>query len=88
MFLKIFSEQRQKIFREHQSLAPKMPLGRKDQNEKRQVQKLIMAETFSSCPIDCENVWIYMLGVAQLVERQIVALVVEGSNPSDSILLG
>lgn len=46
-----------------------MPLGGKDQNEKRRVQELIMAETSLPRSIDREDVWVYMLGVAQLVEH-------------------
>ena len=44
-----------------------------------------MAETSLSHSVDCENVWVYMLGIAQLVEHQIVVLANEGSNPSTQL---
>lgn len=49
------------VVKEHQSLPPNMPLGRKEQNEKQRVQKLIMAENFLPRSLDRAVVWVYAL---------------------------
>lgn len=49
------------VAKEHQGLTPNMPLGRKEQNKKRRVQKVIVAENFSPRPLDRAVVWVYTL---------------------------
>ena len=58
-----------------------MPSGRKGQNEKQRVQKLIMAETFPSRSADCVNVWVCMLPHRQTVKAPVFDAGIGGSNP-------